>query len=106
MDSREIYAAIFDPRGPAGLPRGEWQFVGDLRCLDDNRLAAVAENISASRLLIAVSRTLAQEISANELVPYIREFLPHGEVRAADMELKNFLQVSPIGVARYWKQNA
>jgi hypothetical protein len=38
VDARQIYAALFDCRGPVGEPRGDWPSVRILRTAFGNRL--------------------------------------------------------------------
>jgi hypothetical protein len=103
MDAREIYTALFDPRGPVAEPTGDWQHVGTAQNFDEKGFSdLVRQRITSSHALVAVSRTLAQTVAIGELAPVVREYLKAGEVRIADPDLKRFMQVNPIGVARVW----
>lgn len=106
MDSREIYAALFDPRGPAGEPKGEWRFVGDTSCFDGARFDKVASVILSPIAIVAVSRNDAREVPRVELAGAVRNMLESGEVRVADQTFKSFVQITTAGVARSWVSNA
>lgn len=107
MDSREIYAALFEPRGPAGEPTGEWSFVGDADCFDQKRLRELISHWGeGSEVFVAVSRTQAVQITAESVGPTVQQFLPLGEVRIADTRLTHFVQVAAVGVARSWQRDA
>ena len=107
MSPREIYAALFNPRGPVGEPSGEWRFVGDTGCLEPERLdQIVAEAIGGPGAYVAVSRSAAAEVPAASVSSVVREYLMQGTVRVSDLGLKRFVEVNPIGVARGWRHDA
>lgn len=107
MDSREIYAALFEPRGQAGEPTGEWSFVGDAVCFDQKRFRKLLSPWgSDSEVWVAVSRTKAVQVTSELAALTVQQFLQLGEVRIADLRLTHFVQISTIGVARSWQRHA
>jgi hypothetical protein len=102
MEPRELYEVLFNSRGPAGEPKGEWIFVGDSQCFDTARFAEVASVLPSSRVYVAVSRTQGCLVESEALPQVAQDYLNNGEVRVADEKLRVFIQVSPIGVARTW----
>lgn len=107
MNARQIYAALFDPRGPVLEPSGEWSFVGDTGCYEPARMKTVlASAIGGPRAYVAVSRHDAVEIAVDSVPELVREYLELGTVRVADIALKRFLEVHPAGVARSWGHDA
>ena len=107
MDSREIYAALFDPRGPAGEPTGEWMYVGDAQSFNEQKFASFIQQLDPTQpVLVAVSRTNAREVPMNMLATVVPELLELGEVRMADTHFRRFMQVAPVGVARAWSGRA
>ena len=107
MDTRQIYAALFDGRGPVGIPGGEWIFVGDTGCFELAKLGQiVAAAIGGSRAYVAVSRKAAAEVPSQWVPAVVRDYLKQGTVRIADIRLKRFVEVNPVGVARAWSHDA
>ena len=107
MSPREIYAALFNSRGPVGSPSGEWRFVGDTACFEAAKFDQfVAEMIGTSRAYVAVSRRIADEVAVSSLASVVPDYLKQGTVRIADLRLKRFVEINPVGVTRAWSQDA
>jgi len=103
MDTRQIFQALFDSRGPAGHPGGEWIFVGDLGCFEPERLSRIVSTvITGPRAYVAVSRREASEVSVETVPEVVLKYLEFGNVRIADIPLKQFVEVTQVGVARAW----
>jgi hypothetical protein len=107
MEAREIYAALFDARGPVGAPSGEWNFIGDNGCFEPERLnRIIVAAIGNPRAYVAVSRKTAAEMPIGEVADAVRNFMQQGTVRIADVGLTQFMEVNPMGVARSWSHDA
>jgi hypothetical protein len=107
MSPREIYAALFNARGPVGAPSGEWRFVGDTACFEAAKFDQfVAESIGTSRAYVAVSRRIADEVEVDSLASLVPDYLKQGTVRIADLGLKRFVEINPVGVTRAWSHDA
>ena len=107
MSPREIYAALFNSRGPVGAPSGEWKFVGDTGSFEPERLSLIlTERIDAPKAYVAVSRNTAAVVDTDSLPSIVCEYLAQDTVRISDLTLKRFVEVSPIGVARAWPHDA
>jgi hypothetical protein len=102
MEPREIYEALFNSRGPAREPKGEWIFIGDSQCFDTARFSEVTSVLPSSKVYVAVSRTQGCLIEEEVLPQVVQDYLNHGEVRIADEKFRVFVQISPIGVVRTW----
>jgi hypothetical protein len=107
MDARQIYSALFDPRGVVKEPRGEWRYVGDGQDIEESGLQAILEDsITSPNAYIAVSRHEARYVARADLHCLAKAFLSQGDVRIADSELRNFVEISRLGVARAWRSAA
>ena len=107
MDALQIYTALFNPRGPVKESRGEWHYVGDGRHIEESRLQTIlAGSITSPEAYIAVSRREARYVARAALHGLAESFLSQGDVRIADAELRNFVEISRIGVARAWRSAA
>jgi hypothetical protein len=107
MDAQQIYSALFNPRGPVKEARGEWLYVGDGQHIEESRLQSIlAESITSPKAYIAVSRLEARYVARASLHDLAESFLSQGDVRVADSELRNFVEISRLGVARAWRSAA
>jgi hypothetical protein len=107
MDARQIYSALFDPRGPVREPRGEWRFVGDSACFDKSLLLKIlSESIPSPVAYVAVSRNEAQFVPLQQICELARTYLSKGDVPIADSGLRHFVELSRVGVARAWCNDA
>ena len=107
MDARQIYAALFDPRGSVGAPSGEWRYIGDGEILDESLLRTfLAGSISSPKAFIAISRHEAHHVRREALYGLALSLLSHGDVRIADSDLRHFVELSRLGVARTWRRDA
>ncbi len=107
MNARQIYATLFDPRGPVHEAGGEWRFIGDTGCFDAARLKQIVDSeISGPQAYVAVSRHNATEVPLAAVPELVREYLDLGKVRIANLGLTRFAEVDPAGVVRSWRHDA
>jgi hypothetical protein len=102
VEARWIYAALFDVRGPVGEPDGMWKHIGDRDHFDVASFELIVQQLDSRRVFIAVSRAHATEVSIEGAAAVVADYMQHGEVRIANVELTKFMQVNRIGVARCW----
>ncbi|MGR4869683.1 hypothetical protein ACIPRI_12545 [Variovorax sp. LARHSF232] len=108
MNPRRVHELMRAHFAKTGVEKMEWTNLVDERgLLMEDRAKVVLLNQFVERgveeVLIEVHRKVGNLLPIDEVVPYLRSQVGHGDIRIANREFTVFAEVATNGVGRSWQ---